>query len=206
LAEDSGLIVSIGNWVIDQACKQIRAWNRKGYGDFRVAVNISPKQLQQPNFISYLKSALEKHGVHPSSLEVEITEGSMQNKNEAVPALQSIKKLGVTISVDDFGTGYSSLSYLKQFPIDVLKIDQSFVRDIIGNEKDAAIASAIVHLGRSLGVEVIAEGVETAHQAEFLAAEGCHKAQGYFFSRPVPPEIAEENYLRRPLGIYLENT
>ncbi|CEG26640.1 sensor domain-containing protein [Bacillus sp. B-jedd] len=206
LAEDSGLIISIGNWVIDQACKQIRAWNRKGYTDFRVAVNISPKQLQQPNFISYLKSALEKHNVQPSSLEVEITEGSMQNKNEAAPALQSIKKLGVTISVDDFGTGYSSLSYLKQFPIDVLKIDQSFVRDIIGNEKDAAIASAIIHLGRSLGVEVIAEGVETSLQAEFLTSEGCHKAQGYFFSRPVSPEIAEEHYLRHPIGIYLENT
>ncbi|RHW31152.1 EAL domain-containing protein [Neobacillus notoginsengisoli] len=199
LAEDTGLIISIGNWVIENACKQIRLWNKKGYTDFRVAINISPKQLQQPNFISYLKNALEKHNVHPSSLEIEITEGSMENTNEAVPALKKLKKLGITIAVDDFGTGYSSLSYLKQFPIDVLKIDQSFVKDIIGNDKDAAIASAIIHLGKSLGVEVIAEGVETALQADFLTKEECHKAQGYFFSKPLPANEAEEKYLSLPM-------
>ncbi|WP_156424304.1 bifunctional diguanylate cyclase/phosphodiesterase [Bacillus sp. FJAT-27445] len=199
LAEDTGLVVPIGNWVIENACKQIKLWNRSGYSGFRVAINISPKQLQQPNFAAILKAAIDRHLINPACLEIEITESSMQNTEEAAPALKDIKNLGVTISVDDFGTGYSSLSYLKKFPIDVLKIDQSFVKDISENQKDAAIASAIIHLGKSLGVEVIAEGVETSGQAEFLAMEGCHKAQGYYFARPVPAKELEGRYLKIPV-------
>ncbi|WP_409275401.1 EAL domain-containing protein [Neobacillus sp. SCS-31] len=196
LAEDTGLIVPIGNWVIETACRQIKEWKRIGYEGFRVAINISPKQLQQPNFPAYLKAAMERHLIDPSCLEIEITESSMQNTEEAAPVLKIIKSIGVTVSVDDFGTGYSSLSYLKKFPIDVLKIDQSFVKDISEKAKDAAIASAIIHLGKSLGVEVIAEGVETAGQAEFLAMEGCHKAQGYYFAKPVSPHELESTYLK----------
>ncbi|WP_316568348.1 EAL domain-containing protein [Neobacillus sp. YIM B06451] len=196
LAEDTGLIVPIGNWVIETACRQIKEWKRIGYEGFRVAINISPKQLQQPNFPAYLKAAMERHLIDPACLEIEITESSMQNTEEAAPVLKIIKNIGVTVSVDDFGTGYSSLSYLKKFPIDVLKIDQSFVKDISEKAKDAAIASAIIHLGKSLGVEVIAEGVETAGQAEFLAMEGCHKAQGYYFAKPVPPHELESTYLK----------
>ncbi|RDU38965.1 diguanylate cyclase [Neobacillus piezotolerans] len=198
LAEDTGLIVPLGNWVIEKACRQIKEWKRQGYGGFRLAINISPKQLQQPNFPAFLKAAMERHSIDPEYLEIEITESSMQNTEEAAPVLKSIKSIGVTVSVDDFGTGYSSLSYLKKFPIDVLKIDQSFVKDISENAKDAAIASAIIHLGKSLGVEVIAEGVETAGQAEFLAMEGCHKAQGFYFARPVPARELEEAYLKLP--------
>lgn len=199
LAEDTGLIVPIGNWVIETACRQIKKWNRQGYQGFRIAINISPKQLQQPNFPSFLKAAMERHSINPACLEIEITESSMQNTEEAAPVLKSVKSIGVTVSVDDFGTGYSSLSYLKKFPIDVLKIDQSFVKDISENAKDAAIASAIIHLGKSLGVEVIAEGIETAGQAEFLAMEGCHKAQGFYFARPVPAREIEGTYLKLPV-------
>ncbi|WP_231689585.1 putative bifunctional diguanylate cyclase/phosphodiesterase [Bacillus sp. FJAT-27245] len=199
LAEDTGLIVPIGNWVIETACRQIKEWKRLGYEGFRVAINISPKQLQQPNFPAYLKAAMERHFIDPACLEIEITESSMQNTEEAAPVLKTIKSIGVTVSVDDFGTGYSSLSYLKKFPIDVLKIDQSFVKDISENAKDAAIASAIIHLGKSLGVEVIAEGVETAGQAEFLAMEGCQKAQGYYFAAPAPAHELEGTYLKLPI-------
>ncbi|WP_231688016.1 sensor domain-containing protein [Bacillus sp. FJAT-18017] len=204
LAEDTGLIVPIGNWVIENACKQIRSWNRKGFFGFRVAINISPKQMQQPSFAAFLKTAVEKYLPSPSYLEIEITEGTLQNKTEAIPALQSIKDLGITISVDDFGTGYSSLSYLKEFPIDVLKIDKSFIKDITENQKDAAIASAIVHLGKSLGVEVIAEGVENATQAEWLCGEGCHKAQGFYFAKPITVKEVEKSYMKTSFRILEE--
>jgi diguanylate cyclase (GGDEF)-like protein/PAS domain S-box-containing protein len=195
LAEETGLIIPIGNWVIENACRQIRNWNDKGYQDIRIAINISPKQFQQTNLINRIKSMLEKYQIKPSSLEIEITEGAMGDKKETIPILKSLKEIGVTISVDDFGTGYSSLSYLKQFPIDVLKIDQSFVKDVLTNEKDAAITTTIIHLGRSLGLEVIAEGVEKAEQAEFLLKAQCQKAQGYFFGQPLMVEEIEKRFL-----------
>lgn len=195
LAEETGLIIPIGNWVIETACKQIRIWNDKGYHDIRIAINISPKQFQQSNLVNKIKSVLEKFQINPSSLELEITEGAMGDKKETIPILKRLKEIGVTISVDDFGTGYSSLSYLKQFPIDVLKIDQSFVKDVLSNEKDAAITTTIIHLGRSLGLEVIAEGVEKAEQAEFLLNAQCQKAQGYFFAEPLVEEEIEKHFL-----------
>jgi diguanylate cyclase (GGDEF)-like protein/PAS domain S-box-containing protein len=195
LAEETGLIIPIGNWVIETACKQIRDWNDKGYEDIRIAINISPKQFQQTNLVNKIKTMLEKFHIEPSSLEIEITEGAMGDKQETIPILKSLKEIGVTISVDDFGTGYSSLSYLKQFPIDVLKIDQSFVKDVLNNEKDAAITTTIIHLGRSLGLEVIAEGVEKAEQAEFLLNAQCQKAQGYYFARPLVVEEIEKRFL-----------
>ena len=197
LAEDTGLMIPIGNWVIEKACWQIRQWNRCGFHEFRVAINISPKQFQQPNLVGFIAEMMRKYEVNPSSLEIEITEGAMQDTNEAIPILQKIKELGIKISVDDFGTGYSSLSYLKQFPIDVLKIDQSFIRDLFHDEKDAAITSTIIHLGQSLGMEVVAEGVETIQQVEFLINANCHKAQGYFYAKPIPPNEVEERFLTK---------
>jgi diguanylate cyclase (GGDEF)-like protein/PAS domain S-box-containing protein len=195
LAEETGLIIPIGNWVIETACKQIRCWNNKGFKDIRIAINISPKQFQQSNLVNTIKGNLDKYQIRPTSLEIEITEGAMGDKTETIPILKSLKELGVTISVDDFGTGYSSLSYLKQFPIDVLKIDQSFVKDVLTNEKDAAITTTIIHLGRSLGLEVIAEGVEEAEQAEFLLNAQCQKAQGYYFAKPLVVEEIEKHFL-----------
>jgi diguanylate cyclase (GGDEF)-like protein/PAS domain S-box-containing protein len=195
LAEETGLIIPIGDWVLETACKQIRNWNDMGHYDIRIAINISPKQFQQTSLVNRIKTMINKYKIKPSALEIEITEGAMEDKKETIPILKSLKDIGLTISVDDFGTGYSSLSYLKQFPIDVLKIDQSFVRDILKNEKDAAITSTIIHLGRSLGLEVIAEGVEEAEQVEFLLNADCQKAQGFFFARPLTSEEIEKRFL-----------
>jgi diguanylate cyclase (GGDEF)-like protein/PAS domain S-box-containing protein len=195
LAEETGLIIPIGNWIIETVCKQIKDWNDKGFQDLRIAINISPKQFQQTNLVNCFQTMIRKYKIKPSYLEIEITEGAMENKKEIISILKSLKEIGLTISVDDFGTGYSSLSYLKKFPIDVLKIDQSFIKDILTNEKDAAITTTIIHLGRSLGLEVIAEGVENREQMEFLLNAHCHKAQGYFFARPLKVEDIEKMYL-----------
>ncbi|MFE8703516.1 putative bifunctional diguanylate cyclase/phosphodiesterase [Cytobacillus sp. FJAT-54145] len=191
LAEDTGLIIPIGNWVIETACKQIRDWNKQEGNKIKVAINISPKQFQY-SLVETIKMALEKYKIQPSLLEIEITEGAMHDTSETAPILKGLKELGVAISIDDFGTGYSSLNYIKQFPIDVLKIDQSFIRDVHNNEKDAAITTTIIHLANSLGMEVIAEGIETKEQADFLINSKCFKGQGYFYSRPISAEELEE--------------
>ncbi|WP_449621415.1 sensor domain-containing protein [Robertmurraya sp. Marseille-Q9965] len=196
LAEDTGLIVPIGNWVIDTACKQISEWSSLGERGIKIAINISPKQFLQPKLVETIKEAIEKYEIDPSLLEIEITEGAMQDTGETSPILKSLKDLGVTISIDDFGTGYSSLNYIKQFPIDVLKIDQSFVRDVISNEKDAAITTTIIHLANSLGLEVVAEGIEEKEQADFLMKANCHKGQGYLYSRPISAQDVEFNLFK----------
>ncbi len=198
LAEDTGLIIPIGNWVIDRACFQIKEWTKKTGKPIRIAINISPKQFMQLDLVRVIKNSIEKHSIDPSLLEIEITEGAMQDTKETIPILKRLKDLGIKISVDDFGTGYSSLSYLKQFPIDVLKIDQSFIRDIKYSGKDAAIITTIIHLGNSLGMEVIAEGVEEQSQVDFLTNADCEKAQGYFFARPLKAEEAEEKFILKP--------
>ncbi|MEH7882969.1 EAL domain-containing protein [Bacillus sp. JJ1609] len=195
LAEDTGLIIPIGNWVIDWACRQIKEWNEKAGKPIRIAVNISPKQFLQLDLVRIIKNAIDQYQIQPSLLEIEITEGAMQDTKETIPILKKLKDLGITISVDDFGTGYSSLSYLKQFPIDVLKIDQSFVRDIKYNDKDAAIITTIIHLGKSLGMEVVAEGVEEQSQVDFLIAADCEKAQGFYFAKPLRAQEAEEKFI-----------
>ncbi|WP_211340540.1 sensor domain-containing protein [Mesobacillus subterraneus] len=195
LAEDTGLIIPIGNWVIDKACRQIKEWTEKADKPIRIAVNISPKQFLQIDLVRIIKNSIEQYSIDPSLLEIEITEGAMQDTKETIPILKKLKDLGIKISVDDFGTGYSSLSYLKQFPIDVLKIDQSFIRDIKYNGKDAAIITTIIHLGKSLGMEVIAEGVEEQGQVDFLVGVDCEKAQGYYFARPLKVRDAEEQFI-----------
>jgi EAL domain-containing protein (putative c-di-GMP-specific phosphodiesterase class I) len=197
LAEDTGMIVPIGYWVIENACQQIHTWDTLGYAAKRVAVNISPKQFLHPNLVPFIQSMIQKYGIKASSIGIEITEGAMHDTKETIPLLHKLKELGISISVDDFGTGYSSLNYLKQFPIDCLKIDQSFIRDILEDEKDAAITTTIIHLGKSLGFEVIAEGVENKQQVEFLEKAECHKIQGYYFSKPLPVDELEKQFLQK---------
>ncbi len=186
LAEESGLIVPIGKWVIETACAQNVAWQRRGLPALRIAVNLSPRQFADPALLSDIEAALAKSGMAPELLELEITESMvMQNVERAMRVLKAIKSLGVMLAIDDFGTGYSSMSLLKKFPIDVLKIDRSFVREITSNSEDKAIADAIIALGRALDLTIVAEGVETPEQENFLRAHHCDQIQGYLISKPV---------------------
>ncbi|WP_262172791.1 putative bifunctional diguanylate cyclase/phosphodiesterase [Saccharococcus sp. Marseille-Q5394] len=194
LAEESGLIHSIGDWVLEVVCAQLKEWQDKQFRPVRIAVNISPKQFQVGEFAEKAKQIIEKHGIHPSSFEVEITESALMNMKDTLSTLQKLKQIGVTISVDDFGTGYSSLSYLKQYPIDIIKIDRSFIKDIELDEKNEAIAKTIINLAHNLGMQVIAEGVEKDLQAKILKEADCHKAQGFLFSKAVPASEIVEKY------------
>jgi diguanylate cyclase (GGDEF)-like protein/PAS domain S-box-containing protein len=192
IAELTGLILPIGPWVLRTACAQARAWQQAGHHGLEVAVNLSARQFQQSELPAQVARALEETGLPPASLHLEITETSaMENAASTVRALHELKALGVGIAIDDFGTGYSSLSYLKRFPIDTLKIDQSFIRDIPADPEDAAIATAVLALARSLKVEVVAEGVETKEQLHFLAERRCDRVQGFLFSRALTPEACE---------------
>ena len=189
LAEESGLIVPIGKWVIETACAQNVAWQRQGLPALPIAVNLSPRQFGDPALLSDIEAALKKSGMAPELLELEITESMvMQNVERAMRVLKAIKSLGVMLAIDDFGTGYSSMSLLKKFPIDVLKIDRSFVREITSNSEDKAIADAIIALGRALDLTIVAEGVETPEQENFLRAHHCDQVQGYLISKPVPAD------------------
>ncbi|POA98604.1 GGDEF domain-containing protein [Chromobacterium sinusclupearum] len=187
LAEETGLIKPIGDWVLAEACRQLAAWDRQGLAVPRLAVNLSPRQFGQPSLPAKVAGALQAAGLPASRLELEITESMlMQNPDEAVQLLAQLKALGVWLSIDDFGTGYSSLSYLKRFPLDTLKIDQSFVDGLPDDEDNAAIAEAILAMAKKLKFHVVAEGVENEAQAAFLQGKGCHTLQGYHFSRPLP--------------------
>ena len=186
VAEDSGLIVPLSQWVLRQACKQVQAWRAAGLPEMRISVNISAIDFRQRNFVANLTAILEHTGLAPGLLELEITESMlMQNVEDTFVTLRGIKDLGVRLSIDDFGTGYSSLSYLRRFPVDVLKIDQSFVRGLGENSQDARLISAIISLGKSLDLNIIAEGVETLEQLEFLQAHHCEEGQGFLFSKAV---------------------
>ncbi|MBU6460620.1 MAG: EAL domain-containing protein [Proteobacteria bacterium] len=183
LAEDTGLIVSIGEWVIETACSQMKALQKQYGQSFQVAVNLSARQFRHKKLLASIRQILERTGLEASSLDVEITESFLMDDIEHTGSvLHDLKQMGVSISIDDFGTGYSSLSYLKQFPIETLKIDQSFIRDVSVDPNDAAITSAIIAMGHSLNLKVIAEGVETSDHLEFLRKQGCDLAQGFFFS------------------------
>ena len=187
VAEETGLIVPIGSWVIRTACAQNQAWQRAGLKPMRIAINVSARQFAQPDLVQSITAALAETGMEAQSLEIELTESLvMADVERAISILRGLKAIGVHLSIDDFGTGYSSLSYLKRFPIDVLKIDQSFVRDIAIDPDDAAIAVAIISLAHNLRLQVIAEGVETEAQMLYLRRNGCDAMQGYYFSRPLP--------------------
>jgi diguanylate cyclase (GGDEF)-like protein len=188
VAEDCGLIVPIGNWVLREACRQARAWVADGLPETAMAVNVSAIEFQSGTFVNDVRVALDETGLDPSLLELELTEGVLMKQVGSTAAiLQELRESGIQVAVDDFGTGYSSLSYLRKFPIDALKIDQSFVRHITATGDDTSIVTAVISMARSLKLRVIAEGVETLEQLDFLREHQCDEAQGFLFSRPVPP-------------------
>lgn len=189
VAEQSGLIVPIGEWVMKTACTVAKEWHTKYNMDARIAVNVSAAQFMQGNLVEFVQKTLNETGLPANKLELEVTESVfMEDMTHTIQTLQDLHALGIELAIDDFGTGYSSLSYLRQFPIDRLKIDQSFIRNALNNQDDASIARTIVALGHALNLKVIAEGVETKDHEAFLLAQGCDEVQGYRYSRPVPPE------------------
>ena len=186
IAEDCGLILQIGRWVLREACRQARAWQEAGLPFKRVSVNVSAVEFRDKDFVEGVRTILSETGLEARYLDLELTEGVLMEDAESTAAvLQELKTMGVHLAVDDFGTGYSSLSYLRQFPIDVLKIDQSFVHQITGDPDDSAIVSAIIDMGKNLKHRVIAEGIETQEQLAFLQTQHCAEGQGYLFSRPL---------------------
>lgn len=187
LAEQNGSIFSIGEWVLDQACRQLREWHDQGFDDLRMAVNLSTVQLHHNALPRVVSNLLQVYRLPARSLELEVTEtGLMEDISTAAQHLLSLRRAGALIAIDDFGTGYSSLSYLKSLPLDKIKIDKSFVQDLLQDEDDATIVRAIIQHGKSLGMQVIAEGVETAEQEAYIIAEGCNEGQGYLYSKPLP--------------------
>ncbi|WP_372813806.1 putative bifunctional diguanylate cyclase/phosphodiesterase [Paenibacillus sp.] len=192
LAEETGLINPIGEWVLYTACAQNKAWQDAGYPPFSVSVNLSVRQFREQNLVELIPRVLRESGLKPQYLELEITENlSMHHMEYVLSILHEIKRLGVKISMDDFGTGYSSLSYLKKFPIDHLKIDQSFIRDIQDHKEDHSIVKAIIDMAHSLGMIVVAEGVETEAQSALLREMKCDEIQGYLISKPSSVEDIE---------------
>jgi diguanylate cyclase (GGDEF)-like protein len=193
LAEESGLILPIGQWVLETACTQLTAWAADpAFAHLTMAVNVSARQFKQPDFVDSVLSTLERTRANPQRLKLELTESMLVDEVEMVIArMGALKAHGVAFSLDDFGTGYSSLAYLKRLPLDQLKIDQGFVRNIVTDPNDAAIAKMVVALAESMGLNVIAEGVELQAQADFLAHLGCHAYQGYLYSKPLPVEALE---------------
>ena len=196
LAEETGLIIPIGEWVLRTACKQTQEIHQQGFEEFVMAVNISVRQFQHPGFIQLVADILQETGLSPTKLELEITESlAMHDAEKNIATMKELSELGIQLSIDDFGTGYSSLSYLKRFPINKLKVDQSFVRNMTSNTDDASIAQSVIMLGQSLGLTVIAEGVETTEQLAMLEQYGCDEVQGYLFSKPISSD-ALEKFLR----------
>jgi EAL domain-containing protein (putative c-di-GMP-specific phosphodiesterase class I) len=192
-AEETSLIIPIGHWVLEQACAQLAAWaERPDRRHLSIAVNVSVRQFRHPDFVDEVLTAIKHAGIRPEKLKLELTESLLADGIEVTVAkMGSLKELGVTLSLDDFGMGYSSLSYLKRLPLDQLKIDREFVKDILTDANDAAIARTIVGLAQSLGLGVIAEGVETEEQRAFLARQGCDEYQGYLFCQPLPIDELE---------------
>ncbi len=188
-AEEMGLIIPINEWVMREACREARTWQEMDLPRLRIAVNLSPVQFRNHDMSALVTDILERSKLDPSLLELELTESILMSDSEAVTReLRELRRLGVSVSIDDFGTGYSSLAYVKKFPVDRIKIDQSFVRNIATDPNDAAIVRAIINLGHSLGIDVIAEGVDSVEQVDMLRTEGCEEAQGYLFSKPIPAE------------------
>jgi diguanylate cyclase (GGDEF)-like protein/PAS domain S-box-containing protein len=196
LAEESGMIGQLGEWVLRTACRQIRAWHDDGFDLPKVAVNVSGRQLERKGFADTVASILRECGLPASSLELELTESVLMEREETFEVLEELDALGVRLSVDDFGTGYSSLSYLKRLPVHTLKIDRSFITDVVEHGNNQAIVRAVIAMAKTLGLEAVAEGVENAGQADFLAHEGCDQAQGYLFGKPVPADAFQLAWAR----------
>ena len=191
LAEETGLIVRIGAWVLEEACRQAKAWSDSGAGSPLVAVNISPRQFNHPDFLATVRDTLMRTGVDPRQIELEITEGSVMNDAEAsIAQLHALREMGLHLAIDDFGTGYASLSYLRRFPLDRLKIDRSFVRQLTMSEQDDTIVRTVIELAHTLGLSVTAEGVETIEQETVLQGWGCDVIQGFLRFRPAPADTA----------------
>lgn len=201
ILEETGCIVEVGTWVLGEACKAAKEWQKKGYGNLCVAVNLAARQLRQPGIIDVVKEALESSGLAPEYLEIELTESTLIDTSISKKNLKHLEKLGVRLAIDDFGTGYSSLSYLKQYSVDVLKIDRSFIMDINKDKDDDAVTSAMVALSHKLDMKVIAEGVETIEQLEYLTALGCDQAQGFLISEPMMNDQFE-NWVKK----YMDHT
>ena len=193
LAEESGLILPIGRWVLETACARIKAWQQNTYTRHLVlAVNVNAKQFHQIDFVALVQAAVQRHHINPTLLKLELTEGIMlDNIDDTIATMNALHDIGVQLSLDDFGTGYSSLQYLKKLPLDQLKIDQSFVRDLTVDDSDQAIVRTIIAMAQSLNLNVIAEGVETDEQRKILSFYGCQHYQGYLFGKPVPIEEFE---------------
>jgi EAL domain-containing protein (putative c-di-GMP-specific phosphodiesterase class I) len=191
LAEEAGLLEGIGEWVLRTACAQARRWLDAGHPALRIAVNVSAYQIRNDRIVEVVRSTLSDARLDPRLLELEVTEGALQTVVEAAEILGRLKALGVQLALDDFGTGYSALSSLKLLPFDRLKIDRSFIRDLEQDPNDRALAKAIIAMGRSLGLEIVAEGVETTSQLAFLRKHGCHEMQGYLFGRPEPAQLLD---------------
>lgn len=191
-AEEMGMADELGEWVLQNACHQLKYWQDSGFPSLKVAVNISPQDFLKNGLVERVKQVLEMTKLEPKSLELEITESMTMDVNHAITILENLNELGVQIAIDDFGIGYSSLNYLKNFPIHHLKIDRSFVNDILNDQNDVKIISAIVSLAHGLNLDVIAEGVETKEQADFLSNLHCDQVQGYYYSKPVKPGEFEE--------------
>ena len=202
VAEECGLIIPIGTWVMREACMQVKHWREAHGRDYMLAVNLSPQQFRQPDLVAVVAGILAETGFPPAALELEITESSlMHNVGEVIATLHQLVALGVRLAIDDFGTGYSSLAYLRHFPVHKLKIDQSFVRDIGSDNRGLGIVTTIISLAATLGLDVIAEGVETQEQHQELIRQGCHFLQGYRFSRPLPVPQAELFLTRNLQGL-----
>jgi diguanylate cyclase (GGDEF)-like protein len=199
VAEESNLILTIGKWVLLEACSQIKMWEDAGLGSLPyVSINVSSRQFRQQDFVNQVKFAIESIGITPNRLGIELTESVMiVDIQDTVDKMKALKALGVSIAVDDFGTGYSSLVYLKQLPLDVLKIDRGFVRDIMSDSSDAVIVETIISMAKHLNIQVIAEGVETAEQLAFLKEKGCSIFQGYYFDQPLTAANFAETYLKK---------
>ena len=198
IAEDSRLIVPIGRWVLREACRHAKAWQQARAAEFRLCVNVSAVELRSKEFVAGVAAILAETGFNPKSLELELTETFLMQESKSTDiVLQALKRLGVTLALDDFGTGYSSLSYMRRFPVDTLKVDRSFVRDLITDAADAGVVGAVIQMGKSLQMRVVAEGVETEEQLLCLREMGCTEAQGYHFSRPINA-AAVSDWMRRP--------